>query len=206
MREIKTLLTAITLLFITSIYSQESNKLFDPEHWTEHNCKASFEEGVIHIENTGGTALLWLDGVDFGNGTIELDIKGNDKVSFLGLAFHGLDNENYDAVYFRPFNFKSKEKSGNAIQYIAAPDNDWNILREKFPGKYENAIDPIPDPNSWFHARIVIDFPEVKVYVDHAGKATLAVKQISKRKSGKLGLWVDSDDGRFKNLSIVKNK
>src|SRR5687768_8844155 len=159
--------------------------------WTVYNCKANFDEGMIHVENISDkTALLWLNNIIFKNGTIDLDIKGKDLrgQSFLGIAFHAVDNENYDAIYFRPFNFLSPERKSHSVQYISVPGNGWDLLREKHPGKYENAVQPVPDPNDWFHAKIVIQFPVVKVYVNGSGEPSLVVEQISNRQSGKLGL------------------
>ncbi|MDN5213300.1 DUF1080 domain-containing protein [Fulvivirgaceae bacterium BMA12] len=177
------------------------------KNWTEHRGKATFEGDVIHLKETGGTAILWVNGVNFKNGTVELDIKGKDERgnSFVGLAFHGADDENYDAVYFRPFNFKSVEKKNNAMQYIDAPKNVWHVLRKKYPGKYESAVQPVPDPNDWFHAKIVINYPEVKVYVNDSTTPTFVVEQISKRREGKIGLWVDSEDGWFRNVTITED-
>src|SRR5690349_2372467 len=48
---------------------------------------------------------LWLKGVTFSEGTIDVDIRGRDVMqrSFLGIAFHAVDTGRYDLVYFRPF-------------------------------------------------------------------------------------------------------
>ena len=180
-----------------------------PEKWTTDNSKAVFENGVIHvIKNKDKTALLWLKNKNFKNGIIELDIKGKDLSgqSFVGLAFHGSDNEHYDAVYFRPFNFRVPEKKDRAVQYIDNPDNDWSELREKYPGKYEHAVNPVPDPNDWFHVKIVINFPGIKLYVNGSKEPSLEIKQISERQSGKLGLWIDGKDGWFKNVMVTDFK
>jgi hypothetical protein len=149
--------------------------------------------------------LLGLNNTNFKNGIVELDIKGKDVrgQSFVGVALHGSDNETYDAVYFRPFNFRDPEKKDRAVQYIDKPDNDWDVLREKHPGKYEHAVQPVPDPNDWFHVKIVINFPTIKVYVNGSKEPSLEVEQISKRENGKLGLWIDSEDGWFKNMVIT---
>lgn len=179
-----------------------------PQKWEAHNCKVSYTGEEIHITNGGkGSALLWVNGLDFKNGSVELDIKGKDEGgnSFLGLAFHGADNTHYEAVYFRPFNFKSEEKKGNSIQYVSPPEYHWDNLRERFPGKYENRISPVPDPNDWFHVKIEINYPNISVYVNGSTDPTLEVEQISKRKNGRLGLWVDSDEGRFKNIKVITN-
>ena len=179
-----------------------------PANWTVHQGEANYSNDRIHLVNKGDVALLWIKDMNFKNGIIELDIKGKNENgnSFLGVAFHALDDTTYDAVYFRPFNFRSVEKKGNAIQYIDAPGNEWHVLREKFPGKYESAISPIPDPDHWFHVKLQVDFPTVKVYVNGSAEPTFEVEQISKRTGGKLGLWIDSDEGWFKNISITKTE
>jgi len=66
-----------------------------------------------------------LKNILFSNGTIEFDVKGKDVQgqSFVGLAFHGLDNSTYDAIYLRPFNFRTEDKLRkiHAVQYISHP-------------------------------------------------------------------------------------
>lgn len=178
----------------------------DSRKWIAYNCKADFSSDSIHLINASGkTALLWAKTINFKNGTIELDIKGKDgnRDSFVGVAFHAIDNETYDAIYFRPLAFRNQEKKDHAVQYIDKPDNDWDILREKHPGKYEHAIVPDTDPNSWFHVKIVIRYPGIKVYVNGSNEPTLEVEQIGKRKDGMLGLWVDSEEGLFKNVTLT---
>ena len=199
---------ASILGFLFSVNSQTAIKA-NLENWNAHNSKPTFYEGIIHLENTSGEpALLWLNNTLFTNGSIELDIKGNDVrgESFLGIAFHAVDNNNYDAVYFRPFNFRSPERKSHSIQYVSLPGNDWDVLREKHAGKYENVVHPVPDPNDWFHAKITIDFPLVKVYVNGSAEPGLVVEQLSKTQRGRLGLWVDSKDGWFKNVVITQTK
>ena len=162
----------------------------------------------VHLGRGDGDGVLWLKTLNFKNGTIDLDIKGRDVrgESFVGLAFHGLDRGNFDVIYFRPFNFKSVEKKGNAVQYVSLPDFGWRRLREEHPGVYESEVTPVPDPNEWFHATIVIEHPTVKVFVDNAEKPSLTVEQLSTRKEGWIGFWVGSySEGEFKNLRIKKN-
>src|SRR4051812_12344489 len=58
-----------------------------------------------------GDGVAYLEGTEFANGTIQLDLRGKDvqQQSFLGVAFHGIDGTTYDAVYFRPFNFRAED-------------------------------------------------------------------------------------------------
>ena len=59
--------------------------------------------------------------------------------------------------------------------------------------------------DDWFHARIVVNYPNVKVYVNGLEEATLEIEQISDRKQGKVGLWVGHrSEGWFKNIVIKK--
>ncbi len=179
----------------------------DPDDWTVFNRKVTFKKETIHLNAKASDGLLILNDVDFKNGTIELDIKGKNTPgrSFVGMAFHVLDNSTFDAVYFRPFNFRNPQRNSHSIQYISMPDNDWSILRKSFPGKYEHTIDPVPEPvDGWFHVRIEVEHPEVKVFVNGAEKPTLQVEQISERKHGKLGFWVgNGSEGWFRDLKIT---
>ena len=200
---------SLAMVFTGCIQAQKKTDIpADPAKWKAHEGEAFFNNREIHLVNKADVALLWIDGMEFSNGVVELDIKGkNDNGnSFLGLAFHALNDTIYDAVYFRPFNFSSEEKKANAIQYIDAPGNEWHILRKNFPGKYENAITPVPDPNNWFHVKYQFDYPVVKVFINGSAQPTFEVEQISKRTTGKLGLWIDSDDGWFKNVQVTKTK
>jgi Domain of Unknown Function (DUF1080) len=155
-------------------------------------------------ENDG---VAWLDGLTFSNGVIELDIKGRDilQQSFVGIAFHGVDEKNFDAIYFRPFNFQAVDaiRKIHAVQYVSIPKYDWKKLRDEQNGKYEKAVSPAPNPNEWFHAKIEVKFPFVKVYINGNNEPSLAIEQLNTQKSGKLGLWVgNNSDGSFSNLTI----
>lgn len=165
----------------------------------------------IHFQATdreGGIA--WLENVEFTNGTIDVDIKGKNVKggSFLGIAFRGENDSTYDAVYFRPFNFDSLSNvKGRSVQYISHPEYTWYKLRDAFPGKYENSVTPAPDPDEFFHVKIIVNKPEVRVYVDGSKESSLVVNEISERSGGKIGLWMDFvSEGSFANLKIIPAK
>lgn len=164
-------------------------------------------DNSVRLDEQPGPGIAWLKGITFSNGTISFDVKGKDVMqqSFVGIAFHGLNDSTYDAVYFRPFNFRSAEQArkNHSVQYISNPANDWFVLREKFPNKYEQPVNPIPDPNNWFHVRIVVQSPSVKVYVNNSAAPCLEVQQLSTHGTGMLGLWVgNGSGGDWRNLKI----
>jgi hypothetical protein len=152
--------------------------------------------------------VAYLEGTEFANGTIELDIRGKDvqQQSFVGVAFHGVDGATYDAVYFRPFNFRAEDpaRRTRAVQYISHPTYSWQKLRAEHPGKYEQAVTPVPDPNGWFHVRVVVASPNVSVFVEDAKAPSLIVSQFSERRKGRIGLWVGNNSGGdFANLKLI---
>lgn len=78
----------------------------------------------------------------FSTGIIEIDLKGKNvkQRSFVGVAFNIVDEKTFEAVYFRPFNFKADEPARRrAVQYVAWPQHTWEYLRTNSPGQFENA-------------------------------------------------------------------
>jgi 3-keto-disaccharide hydrolase len=162
----------------------------------------------VRLSESPGDGVAYLDGVEFTNGAIEFDIRGKDvqQQSFVGVVFHGLDEKTYDAVYFRPFNFKTEDQARRirAVQYISHPTYTWQKLRTEQPGKYEKPVNPVPDPNGWFRARIVVASPKVSVFINDGKEPSLVVEQLSDRKKGLVGLWVgNTSGGDFANFKIV---
>ena len=151
---------------------------------------------------------VWLKDVSFKEGTIDVDLRGKNVFlqSFLGIAFHAADTATYDVVYFRPFNFKHADTLRRqwSVQYMSLPDYDYSRLRKEHPLAYENAVTPMPEPDNWFHATIVVKNGWVTVYVNHSITASLTVKLLNDRVDGGIGLWDDGLTGDFANLSITQ--
>jgi hypothetical protein len=162
----------------------------------------------VRLNGVPGDGVAYLEGVQFANGTIELDLRGKDvqQQSFLGVAFHGVDGSTYDAIYFRPFNFKAEDPARRvrAVQYISHPAYPWQKLRAEHPGKYEQAVNPVPDPNGWFRARVLVASPKVSVFVEDAKEPCLVVSQLNERRKGLVGLWVgNNSEGDFANFRLL---
>jgi len=166
---------------------------------------------VAQGDSGNGIAGLALTGVSsFTTGSVEIDLKGkNVKLkSFLGVAFNVIDDKTFEAIYFRPFNFKATDEfRDRAVQYIAWPDNIWEKLRKSQPGKFEAAITPVPDPHEWFHARIEIGETRVQVYVNGSKTPCLSVDRLATAQIGRpVALWVDVSDGFYANMIITPSK
>ena len=154
------------------------------------------------------TGITWLKDVKFSTGTIEIDLRGKDVMqrSFIGVAFHGVDTTTHDVVYFRPFNFRSSDpiRKIHAVQYVSHPDFPWHKLREEKNGIYEKGIDPPPAATDWFHARIVVDTKQIKVFVNNASEPSLTVDKLNNRQDGLIGLWNEGLNGDFANLTLTR--
>ena len=167
-------------------------------------------KNAVHLDAKPGDGVAWINNITFEKGIIEFDVKGKNVLqqSFVGIAFHGLNDSTFDAIYFRPFNFQSRDVSrkNHSVQYVSLPQFDWSALREKYPGKYENSLLKALNPEGWFHAKVVVDATNIAVYVNDDKEPSLVVKPISNHTTGKIGFWVgNNSDGDFSNLTIRNN-
>lgn len=171
-------------------------------------CLSGFKDGAKNGVRLSVDGVAYLTGVEFSNGVIEVDMRGKDveQQSFIGVVFHGVDGKTYDAIYFRPFNFKTEDAARRmrAVQYVAHPTYTSQKLRAEHPGKYEQALDPAPKPDDWFHARVVVASPKVSVFINDENQPCLVVTQLSDRMKGLVGLWGGGAvGGDFAKLKIV---
>ena len=169
------------------------------------------KDGEPAIEfNKPGQNVVWLDGFEFNAGTIEFDAKGKSappQSSFVGAAFRTVDAKTHDAVYFRPFNFRAAdpERKSHAVQYVSEPQWPWQKLRQEKPGQFEKPIELAPDGDAWFHAKVVVEKRQIKVFVNGAAEPSLVVNELSDRQGGSVGLWCNGY-GVIANLKITTNK
>ena len=172
--------------------------------------KNNRQPAIASIANAGsGDRGAFLKNIRLATGVIEIDLKGSKQLqkSFLGVVFHAVDGETYEAVYFRPFRFGDSDPVArtHAVQYIAHPGWTWKRLRGEKAGQYESRVTPEPQPEEWFHARIELTGNRVRVFVNDSKTACLDVERLGKRTSGKVGLWFNGI-AEFSGLTIMPTK
>ncbi|MFT5885788.1 MAG: hypothetical protein ACI9IP_002250 [Arcticibacterium sp.] len=204
-------LLAIFLISHGLMAQSISPDLQNPELWRlQDRHLTNTENGGVRLDVPNpDDGLLVLKDYDFKNGTIELDVKGQDKpgASFVGIAFNIQNEEVFETFYLRPFNFKNEARKTHSMQYTFSPVYDWRVLRENFPGKYENELIPAPDPNAWQHVKLLIQNGFIKAYVNHAKQPNLMVESLNEIGHGCIGLWTGSGSiAEFKNLKITPEK
>ena len=165
----------------------------------------------VRLSSASGNAVAWVEGTKFQTGTIDVDIRGRESMrqDFVGVAFHRKDDSTYEAVYLRPFNFRSSDptRRQHAVQYIMLPAFDYDRLRTDFPEEFENPIDPSIEPTDWVRLRIVVQGGRVRIYVGGAPQVALEVRKLGQLYDGEVGLWVGNESGGdFANLVITRTE
>lgn len=201
-----------------AVFAQKStsfdiHQLFKNGQITIQNREAEiFQEDKyqgIKLSKKEGEGLAWINDFDFSSGIIEFDLRGENvkQHSFVGIAFHGQDNETFDAIYLRPFQFKETDPKlrRRGIQYISLPQFTWRKLREQFPEKYENEVTSSSDPDSWIKMRVIIDGSVISVFIDNGIEPVLVVNKLTSTKNGKIGFYAgDTSGGDFANINVTK--
>ncbi len=211
----------VSLVFISisfsnaqDVFTPDLKTILDGKSWkgkfTSFELSKKDNSDAVMITKTEADQFVWLNDFNFTNGIIEFDAKGKSappQSSFVGIAFRVIDEKTYDAVYFRPFNFRAGNSlsKSHAVQYISNPEWTWKRLRDERTGEYEKGIEPAPDGDEWFHAKIEIQKPKIKVYVNGAETPSLVVNELSDRKGGSVGIWCNGF-GIVANLKITSQK
>ena len=162
----------------------------------------------VRLSGASGDGVAWVEGTDFSSGTIEVDIRGREDLgqTYVGVAFHRQDDDTYEAVYLRPFNFRAPDplRKQHAVQYIKRPDYDFEALRSQFPEEFENPVAASIEPTDWVRLRVVVAGSRVQIYVGAVDQVTLEVRKLGQLNGGQLGLWVGNvSGGDFANLVIT---
>lgn len=161
----------------------------------------------LRVSEGNGHGLVWIPNVRFATGTIQLDVRGKDvfQGSFLGIAFRGLNDQQYEVVYLRPFNFRTQDtvRHSHAIQYAVHPDFPWARLRKERPDEFENSVGSDLDPNGWVHLRVEVFDDRIRAFVGAAEAPVLEASRLKTSGEGMIGLWVgEGSGGDFANLKV----
>jgi hypothetical protein len=159
--------------------------------------------------------FAFIPGLDFHDGTIEVDVAGSilpNSLSgargFVGVAFR-IDAEGgsfaSEGFYIRPSNGRAEDqvRRNHATQYFSYPGFDFDRLRREAPGQYESYVDLVV--SEWTHLRIEVVGAIARFYVGAAAQPVLIVQDLKRGAGarGTVGLWVDNGtDGLLRNLVI----
>ena len=165
---------------------------------------------------TAGDAgrLALVTASQFQDGVIEVDLTGDvapgaagGARGFVGLVFRAApDASKFECFYLRPTNGRAddQERRNHSVQYISIPGFPWQLLREKFPSKYESYVDL--QPGEWTKVKIAVKGDHAQLFVHGNAQPTLIVNDLKQPVSGGLvGLWVGPGTvAHFANLRVTK--
>jgi hypothetical protein len=141
--------------------------------------------------------LFYARGVEFRNGTIDVDMAPGPNGRFLGIAFRVQSEDEYEVVFFRP----RSSGTTQAVQYTPGlrGANAWQIYTG--PGYTASASVP---RSRWVHVRLVVSGVVARLYLDGAEDPTLVVPDLKLGNSkGSIGFWGHMGDAYFANLSYT---
>ena len=159
--------------------------------------------------------FAFLPGVDFHNGTIEVEVAGSPLPDappgargFVGVVFRVQATDGSfgsEGIYLRPTNGRADDqvRRNHSTQYFAYPGYDFARLRREAPGQYKSYVDLIP--GEWTTMRIEVQDRTAKLFVGDAPQPALIVNDLKRGPDahGSIGLYVDNGtDGHFRKLRV----
>lgn len=155
-----------------------------------------------------------VEGVEFGDGVIELEVAGDTLADappaargFIGIAFRIADDLSaFEGIYIRPKNGRAGDqlRRNRSCQYFSYPDFKFDYLRETAAGEYESYVDLVP--GAWTKMRIEVAGETARLYVHGAEQPTLVVNDLKHGADarGGIGLYIDSGtEGFFRGLRVT---
>ena len=163
---------------------------------------------------TDGGTLVLIEGSDFENGVIGLELAGEpapwadpNMRGFIGIAFRvdPTDPNRYECFYLRPTNARADNQlqRKHSTQCVSHPEYPWYRLREESPGMYESYVDLAA--GEWTSIRVEVKGTTAALYVGEAEQPVLIVKDLKHGESvGQIGLWLhESTLAHFRNLRFA---
>jgi hypothetical protein len=154
-----------------------------------------------------------LDGPQFTDGTIEIDVAGApradafaDARGFIGIAFRSGEHGAWTEVfYLRPTNGRADDqlRRNHSVQYVSDPEYPWNRLRQESPGVYESYADL--EPGAWTRMKVVVAGKTARLYVNGTPEPVLIVNDLKHGDApGRIALWAHvATDAYFGPIKVT---
>jgi hypothetical protein len=188
-------LVAAAALFVgtlshTELLSAQAIEVpFDSSRWTIDAPHAAFVEhlGRRALRLGGGSALL--KGVQFQDGTIDVDVSGTTS-GFAFLVFRAASANDGEDVYLR----MGLSGTPDAVQYMPMFGGlgSWKLYHG--PGYTASAVF---DAHAWTHLRVEVEGRRANVFVGDATVPTMAVPELKgERNVGAIGVFEGTPGGK----------
>lgn len=164
-------------------------------------------------ERYSGEAVALVNDMDFGDGTLEVDVAGKPGAGsdagargFVGLAFRSTPHATtFECFYIRPTNGRADDqlRRNHSTQYVSEPDFPWQKLRAEAPGVYESYVDL--EAGAWTHLKIEVTGVRARLFVNGASEPALIVNDLKRGATrGQIALWIGAGtEAYFRNLQVA---
>ncbi len=159
--------------------------------------------------------IVVLEGTEFQNGIIEVDLAGEPRPDavgqargFVGIAFRAApDVSRFECFYLRPTNGRADDqvRRNHSAQYVSFPDYPWQRLRKEAPEKYETYVDLVP--SEWIKVKVDVTGNRARLYVHGAEQPSLLVHdlKLGEDAKGRIALWIGPGTvAHFANLRVTR--
>lgn len=168
-----TIAFAVLLLYTGALFAQQNeiNIAMDASQWEFEEGNAEFltHRSVSAIRGINPGSRMYLNDVEFTDGTIEFDVEANEP-SFVGIYFRESGNRrNSEYFYLRTF-WPVSPLLRTATQYSAVVDGVtlWDVTDD-----YQAAANLKQE--GWNHVKLVVSGRQMRVYVNNMDKPTMYV-------------------------------
>ncbi len=149
------------------VFSQNEAIEFESDRWVLGNAAVT-----EHLGRTALTGMAYLEGVEFENGVIEVDVAVDGSRSYPGIIFRMQTQEDYEHVYVRP------HRAGlypDAVQYepVFKRIGCWQL----FNGEGYTAGTDLPD-NEWFHIKLEVSGTQARMYIGESDQPALTITDL----------------------------
>lgn len=172
-----------------------------------------YQNSVGQSDSARSVGFVEIPLTTFFEGSIQIDVASerNGKTRLadggVGLAFRIQSSDRYELVYLRTasgkLDFLPPSTVGHAIQYASPREWTHDVLRNRFPGRYEAAAKI--GQKRWHRLHLSVRNNSVAVYIDNNPRPALQVNLLGVHNRGSVAYWVNSGtNAYFSNLKIVE--
>lgn len=172
----------ITSISVTSGFSQATRVSFNDPAWDFAHAVESRVETYKGRESLYLEGKASLNGINFSDGVIEVDVTTPFPRAFAGLLFRTQSPTEYEEMYIR----LHKSGSPDAIQYTPV-FNDvaaWQLY-----GTGDGWGMAAFDKNEWIPLRIEVSGNQIRIFAGQSNDAIVSTHLRREDESGGLGLW-----------------
>jgi sugar lactone lactonase YvrE len=177
-RCISAALSVLALSLVAALNASGENVDFDSDRWVKVNGRV-----VDHLGRRALVGTAYLDGVNFQDGVIEVDVAASWERSYPGINFRIQSPRDYERFYMRPHTMKFFE---SALQYTPSINGiaGWQLYSgEGFTGPCEIPYD------EWVHIRLEVKGTQARVFIGDGDEPDLEIHDLKHGVSrGTIGL------------------